>query len=120
LRLRVGWLKLIGIVKKNAIMMISFALVAEREQGPSPAESIHLGAVLRFRPIMMTTMGRRSWARCGEDPPVECQFDRSGSVGRANILVTREPIASLRDPSDSGLALLSSGHTTFLEVVLTR
>jgi hypothetical protein len=54
---------LIGIVKKNAIMMIDLALVAEREQGLSAAESIHQGAVLRFRPIMMTTW-RRCWARC--------------------------------------------------------
>jgi multidrug efflux pump len=52
----IGIILLIGIVKKNAIMMIDFALVAEREQGLSPAESIHQGAVLRFRPIMMTTM----------------------------------------------------------------
>jgi hydrophobic/amphiphilic exporter-1 (mainly G- bacteria), HAE1 family len=52
----IGIILLIGIVKKNAIMMIDFALVAEREQGLSAAESIHQGAVLRFRPIMMTTM----------------------------------------------------------------
>jgi multidrug efflux pump len=47
---------LIGIVKKNAIMMIDFALVAEREEGKSPLEAIHQAALLRFRPIMMTTM----------------------------------------------------------------
>jgi multidrug efflux pump len=47
---------LIGIVKKNAIMMIDFALVAEREQGLSPREAIRQGCLLRFRPIMMTTM----------------------------------------------------------------
>ncbi|MCL2346246.1 MAG: multidrug efflux RND transporter permease subunit [Desulfobulbus sp.] len=49
-------LLLIGIVKKNAIMMIDFALVAEREQKLSSREAIHRAAVLRFRPIMMTTM----------------------------------------------------------------
>jgi hydrophobic/amphiphilic exporter-1 (mainly G- bacteria), HAE1 family len=43
-------------VKKNAIMMIDFALAAEREQGLSPADSIYQACVLRFRPIMMTTM----------------------------------------------------------------
>jgi multidrug efflux pump len=47
---------LIGIVKKNAIMMIDFALVAEREQGMSPREAIYHASLLRFRPILMTTM----------------------------------------------------------------
>ncbi|HZL25341.1 MAG TPA: efflux RND transporter permease subunit, partial [Acidobacteriaceae bacterium] len=46
----------IGIVKKNAIMMIDFALVAEREQGKSPEEAIYQACMMRFRPIMMTTM----------------------------------------------------------------
>ena len=52
----IGIILLIGIVKKNAIMMIDFALEAEREQGLSPLESIHQACLLRFRPIMMTTM----------------------------------------------------------------
>jgi multidrug efflux pump len=47
---------LIGIVKKNAIMMIDFALEAERDQGLTPEQSIYQACVLRFRPIMMTTM----------------------------------------------------------------
>jgi len=51
----IGIILLIGIVKKNAIMMIDFALVAEREQGKSPREAIHEACLLRFRPIMMTT-----------------------------------------------------------------
>jgi len=51
-----GIILLIGIVKKNAIMMIDFALTAEREQGLSPADSIYRACLLRFRPIMMTTM----------------------------------------------------------------
>ena len=46
---------LIGIVKKNAIMMIDFALQAERLDGKSPREAIHEACLLRFRPIMMTT-----------------------------------------------------------------
>src|SRR5205814_7380117 len=45
----------IGIVKKNAIMMIDFALQAERLEGKSPREAIHQACLLRFRPIMMTT-----------------------------------------------------------------
>lgn len=52
----IGILLLIGIVKKNAIMMIDFALVLERQQQKPPAEAIHEACVLRFRPIMMTTM----------------------------------------------------------------
>jgi multidrug efflux pump subunit AcrB len=52
----VGIILLIGIVKKNAIMMIDFALAAEREEGKSPLEAIHQACLLRFRPIMMTTM----------------------------------------------------------------
>jgi hydrophobic/amphiphilic exporter-1 (mainly G- bacteria), HAE1 family len=52
----VGIIMLIGIVKKNAIMMIDFALEAERSDGKSPEESIYQGALVRFRPIMMTTM----------------------------------------------------------------
>jgi multidrug efflux pump len=52
----IGIVLLIGIVKKNAIMMIDFALEAEREQHLSPDESIYQASLLRFRPIMMTTM----------------------------------------------------------------
>ena len=52
----IGIILLIGIVKKNAIMMIDFALVAERAQGMSPRDSIYQACLLRFRPIMMTTM----------------------------------------------------------------
>ena len=52
----VGLIMLIGIVKKNAIMMIDFALDAQRREGHSPAEAIYQGCLLRFRPIMMTTM----------------------------------------------------------------
>jgi hydrophobic/amphiphilic exporter-1 (mainly G- bacteria), HAE1 family len=52
----VGIIMLIGIVKKNAIMMIDFALENERTRGESPEESIFQGALVRFRPIMMTTM----------------------------------------------------------------
>ncbi len=52
----IGIILLIGIVKKNAIMMIDFALEAEREQGLAPREAIHQACLLRFRPIMMTTM----------------------------------------------------------------
>ncbi|MDR5758933.1 efflux RND transporter permease subunit [Caballeronia sp. LZ035] len=52
----IGVILLIGIVKKNAIMMIDFALVAEREHGLSPRDAIRQACVLRFRPIMMTTL----------------------------------------------------------------
>jgi multidrug efflux pump len=52
----IGIILLIGIVKKNAIMMIDFALEAEREEGKRPEEAIYEACLLRFRPIMMTTM----------------------------------------------------------------
>jgi multidrug efflux pump subunit AcrB len=52
----IGIILLIGIVKKNAIMMIDFALDAERNDGKSPADAIYQACVLRFRPITMTTM----------------------------------------------------------------
>jgi multidrug efflux pump len=52
----IGVLLLIGIVKKNAIMMIDFAIDAERREGKAPAEAIYQACLLRFRPIMMTTM----------------------------------------------------------------
>jgi multidrug efflux pump len=52
----IGIVLLIGIVKKNAIMMIDFALEAERDEGLSPRDSIYKACLLRFRPIMMTTM----------------------------------------------------------------
>jgi multidrug efflux pump len=52
----IGIILLIGIVKKNAIMMIDFALDAQRQRGLSPHEAIHEAALLRFRPILMTTL----------------------------------------------------------------
>ncbi|MFI8615644.1 efflux RND transporter permease subunit [Acidovorax sp. NPDC077693] len=52
----IGIILLIGIVKKNAIMMIDFAIDAERNQNKSPQEAIHQAALLRFRPILMTTL----------------------------------------------------------------
>jgi multidrug efflux pump len=52
----IGIILLIGIVKKNAIMMIDFALEAERKEGKSPRAAIHQAALLRFRPIIMTTL----------------------------------------------------------------
>src|SRR5204862_6483712 len=52
----IGIVLLIGIVKKNAIMMIDFALDAERKEGMTPVNAIYQACLLRFRPIMMTTM----------------------------------------------------------------
>jgi multidrug efflux pump len=52
----IGIILLIGIVKKNAIMMIDFALAAERQEGKSSRDSIFEACMLRFRPILMTTM----------------------------------------------------------------
>jgi multidrug efflux pump subunit AcrB len=52
----IGVILLIGIVKKNGIMMVDFALEAERKDGKSPVDAIYQASLLRFRPIMMTTM----------------------------------------------------------------
>jgi HAE1 family hydrophobic/amphiphilic exporter-1 len=52
----VGLIMLIGIVKKNAIMMIDFAIEAQRREGADPVRSIYDACIIRFRPIMMTTM----------------------------------------------------------------
>ena len=52
----IGIILLIGIVKKNGIMMVDFALEAERKEGKSPVDAIYQASLLRFRPIMMTTM----------------------------------------------------------------
>ena len=52
----IGTILLIGIVKKNGIMMVDFAIAAERDEGLSTVEAIRKAALLRFRPIMMTTM----------------------------------------------------------------
>jgi len=52
----IGIILLIGIVKKNAIMMIDFAIDAERNEGQAPRNAIHQAAMLRFRPILMTTL----------------------------------------------------------------
>jgi HAE1 family hydrophobic/amphiphilic exporter-1 len=52
----VGIIMLVGIVKKNAIMMIDFAIAAQRNEGKDPLQAIYQGCLIRFRPIMMTTM----------------------------------------------------------------
>src|SRR4026209_158614 len=52
----VGIIMLVGLVKKNAIMMVDFAVKAQREHGKTPREAIHEACLVRFRPIMMTTM----------------------------------------------------------------
>src|SRR4029434_9620476 len=52
----IGVILLIGIVKKNGIMMVDFALKAERQEGKTPRDAIYQACLLRFRPILMTTM----------------------------------------------------------------
>jgi len=74
----VGIMMLIGIVKKNAIMMIDFALEAERKEGKSPEQSIMEGGLIRFRPIMMTTI-----AAFAGILPIAIGFGAGGSSRRA-------------------------------------
>jgi hydrophobic/amphiphilic exporter-1 (mainly G- bacteria), HAE1 family len=73
----VGLVMLIGIVKKNAIMQIDFALDAERRLGVSPTEAIHEGCLVRFRPIMMTTMAALLGAL-----PIAAGFGSGGEARR--------------------------------------
>jgi len=73
----VGIIMLVGIVKKNAIMMIDFALAAQRNEGKSPEEAIVKGCLIRFRPIMMTTMAAMMGAL-----PIALGIGTSGSARR--------------------------------------
>ncbi|VTZ22559.1 membrane hypothetical protein [Methylocella tundrae] len=73
----IGVILLIGIVKKNAIMMIDFALEAERTQGLSPEEAIFQACMLRFRPIMMTTFAAILGA-----VPLALSFGEGGEIRR--------------------------------------
>ena len=100
----IGIILLIGIVKKNAIMMIDFALEAERHEGKSPLEAIHEACLLRFRPIMMTTM-----ARCVGGLPLAIEPGRGSELRRplgiaivGGLLVS--PVAdALHDPDSLSL-----------------
>jgi HAE1 family hydrophobic/amphiphilic exporter-1 len=74
----VGLVMLIGIVKKNAIMQIDFALDAERSRGKTPTEAIYAGCVTRFRPIMMTTM-----AALFGTLPIALSFGAGGEAWRS-------------------------------------
>ncbi len=60
----IGIVLLIGIVKKNGIMIVDFALEAERKHGKPPEEAIFQASILRFRPILMTTLAMKRSARC--------------------------------------------------------
>ena len=109
----IGIILLIGIVKKNAIMMIDFALEAERDQGMTPRESIYQACLLRFRPIMMTTLaallgglplalGERH--RVGAAPPARHQHRRRADhladldlVHHAGRLFVHGPAGELAD-----------------------
>ena len=73
----VGLVMLVGIVKKNAIMQIDFALEAERQHGKSPADAIYEGCLIRFRPIMMTTMAALLGAA-----PIALGFGAGGEARR--------------------------------------
>jgi len=73
----VGIIMLVGIVKKNAIMMIDFAIEAQRREGKAPAEAIHEACLIRFRPIMMTT-----FAALMGSLPIAMSFGAGGDARR--------------------------------------
>ena len=78
----IGIILLMGIVKKNAIMMIDFALDAERTENLTPEEAIYEACVIRFRPIMMTT-----WLRCSVHPTGDRLRHRLGTAPPLGIAV---------------------------------
>jgi HAE1 family hydrophobic/amphiphilic exporter-1 len=93
----IGIILLIGIVKKNGIMMIDFALTAERTQGMKPEEAIYQACLLRFRPIMMTTMcallgpaaDARPWRRLRAAPSAGlCDGRRPGALQALTLFTT--------------------------------
>jgi len=91
----IGTILLIGIVKKNAIMMIDFALVGERNRGLNPEESIYEACLIRYRPIMMTTMAalHRRAPSCAGDRP------RIGAAAPArHCNCRRSPAVAVSDP----------------------
>jgi multidrug efflux pump len=89
----IGIILLIGIVKKNAIMMIDFALEAERQQGMSPQDAIYRAALLRFRPILMTAARPGAGGR----PAAQPAADTVHHTGDLPLL--RPPRPALRAPS---------------------
>ena len=86
----IGIILLIGIVKKNGIMMVDFAIAAERERHLTPKQSIREAALLRFRPIMMTTMA----ALLGGVPLMLGTGTRRGNTSAAGLRHGRRPIGS--------------------------
>ena len=83
----IGTILLIGIVKKNGIMMVDFAIVARREEGLSTVAAIRKAALLRFRPIMMTTMA----ALLGGVPLMLSHGTGVGAAPAARLLHGRRP-----------------------------
>jgi HAE1 family hydrophobic/amphiphilic exporter-1 len=73
----VGIIMLVGIVKKNAIMMIDFAIEAQRKEGKAPSEAIYQACLIRFRPIMMTT-----FAALMGSLPIALSFGAGGDARR--------------------------------------
>jgi len=90
---------LVGIVKKNAIMQIDFALEAERTHGKTPAEAIYEGCVIRFRPIMMTTMAALLGAAADRARARRRRGKRGGPLGLAVVggLLVSQLITAVSD-----------------------
>ena len=96
----IGIILLIGIVKKNAIMMIDFALEAERQDGKRPAEAIYEACLLRFRPIMMTTHGRAA-GRAAAGPRLRHRL-RAAPAARHHDRGRAAPLPAAHPVHDAG------------------
>ncbi len=99
----IGVILLVGIVKKNAIMMIDFALLAERERGLSSREAIFEACLMRFRPIMMTTFAAIlgalplaiGFGAGAGIPPAAGHFDRRRAGGQPALTLYTTPVVYL-------------------------
>jgi AcrB/AcrD/AcrF family len=110
----IGTTPLIGIVKKNAIMMNHFALAAERRQGLPPEQTIYQAALLRFRPIMMTTMAALLGAlplTFGTGTGAELRQPLGFSLeGLCDLLCRLTPTVNLSPPGQNGDKTGASGY----------
>ena len=105
----IGIILLIGIVKKNGIMMVDFAIVAERDHHLSTVDAIRRAAILRFRPIMMTTMGGDARRRAIDAGPGYWRRDEAAARLCDGGWVAGQPGADVVAMAQQRIALSAEG-----------